>query len=83
MVYVEPRQGQASFHRIVHSEISNFGSELQESFDFEIVRFHDSPPGNVIRKTQPGPPPEAINESEPPCTSTADFAIARPSPVPP
>jgi hypothetical protein len=29
--------------QVVHFKISDFGSELQESFDFEIVRFHNFP----------------------------------------
>jgi SH3-like domain-containing protein len=29
-------------------EFSNFGFEMQESFDFEIVRFPDSPPPLTI-----------------------------------
>jgi hypothetical protein len=29
--------------RIVQFEISDFGFKLQESFDFEIVHFHNSP----------------------------------------
>jgi hypothetical protein len=40
----------------VRFEISDFGFELQESFNFEIVRFHDSPAGEE-KHLYPSPGP--------------------------
>jgi hypothetical protein len=39
----KPRQGSNRALRIVQFEISDFGFQMQESSDFEIVRFHNFP----------------------------------------